>query len=93
MWWPSSCELSLSITPSQIWSMLALTGTTEVRREDIQRLFITIHYLSPPSVTDVWVAGHQLVKDEKVIGMNEAALLRKAQQWGEKIKATKLATN
>jgi hypothetical protein len=45
------------------------------------------------SVTDVWVAGKQLVKDEKMIGMNEDALLRKAQQWGEKIKTSRPPAN
>ncbi len=45
------------------------------------------------SVTDVWVAGKQLVKDEKMIGMNEDVLLRKAQQWGEKIKTSRPPAN
>lgn len=45
------------------------------------------------SVTDVWVSGKQLVKDEKVVGMNEDALLRKAKLWGDKIKTVRPENN
>ncbi len=41
------------------------------------------------SVTDVWVAGEQLLKDMQLVKVDEAAIMRKAQQWGEKIKTTR----
>ena len=38
-------------------------------------------------VTDVWVAGKQLVAGKKLVTMDEAALKVKALEWGAKIKA------
>ncbi|HLA75562.1 MAG TPA: TRZ/ATZ family hydrolase, partial [Gammaproteobacteria bacterium] len=36
-------------------------------------------------VTDVWVAGQQLLKDRVLTQMDEHALLAKAREWGNKI--------
>lgn len=36
-------------------------------------------------VTDVWVAGKQLLRNRKLTGMDEGALLRLAKDWGQRI--------
>ena len=36
-------------------------------------------------VTDVWVAGKQLLRDRKLTGMDEAELVKMAKTWGKKI--------
>ncbi len=37
-------------------------------------------------VTDVWVAGKQLLKNRKLTTLDEKELIAKAKSWGEKIK-------
>ncbi|NNG14625.1 MAG: amidohydrolase family protein, partial [Gammaproteobacteria bacterium] len=37
-------------------------------------------------VTDVWIAGKQLLRDGKLTGMDEVALLKMAKSWEERIK-------
>ncbi len=39
-------------------------------------------------VSDVWVAGKQLMKNRQLLTLNEAELKEKAQYWGEKIKTS-----
>ncbi|ELR15271.1 Nethylammeline chlorohydrolase [Acanthamoeba castellanii str. Neff] len=65
----------------------------KLRTEPVYNPITNLVYVGTNSVTDVWVAGKQLVKDEKMIGMNEDVLLRKAQQWGEKIKTSRPPAN
>lgn len=36
-------------------------------------------------VTDVWVAGRQLLRNGKLTGMDEGVLLRLAKEWGQRI--------
>lgn len=45
-----------------------------------------IYSASRSQVTDVWVAGKQLLKNRELTTLNEHELMAKAKQWGEKIK-------
>jgi len=45
------------------------------------------------SVTDVWVAGKPLLRDGKFTAIDEAAIMKKAKGWGDKIKAWKAEVN
>lgn len=38
-------------------------------------------------ISDVWVAGRHLLKDRQLTTLDEAALLRKCQQWNDKIRS------
>ena len=40
-------------------------------------------------VTNVWVAGRELLRDEKLVGVDEAALTEKGNAWASKIQAHK----
>jgi 5-methylthioadenosine/S-adenosylhomocysteine deaminase len=48
-----------------------------------------VYAASRHQVTDVWVAGKQLLKNRKLTTLDEAELKAKAMQWGEKIGKTK----
>lgn len=46
-----------------------------------------VYSSSRQQVTDVWVAGKQLMKNRKLTTLDEQELKAKAKEWGEKIKA------
>lgn len=47
-----------------------------------------VYTSSRQQVTDVWVAGKHLLKNNALTTLDEGAILNKAQQWAEKIYAT-----
>jgi 5-methylthioadenosine/S-adenosylhomocysteine deaminase len=47
-----------------------------------------IYSASRHQVTDVWVAGKQLMKNRMLLTLDEAALKEKAQRWGQLIQQT-----
>lgn len=63
-----------------------------IRLNDIETLpvydpIVQIVYASNrQQVSDVWVAGKQLMKNRELLTLNEAELKEKAQYWGNKIK-------
>ncbi|KAF0192567.1 MAG: N-ethylammeline chlorohydrolase [Gammaproteobacteria bacterium] len=67
---------------------------TAVRLDDIetQPLYDPVSHLvyaaSRQQVTDVWVAGRQLLKNRELLTLDTAAVLAKARQWRERIAAT-----
>lgn len=46
---------------------------------------LIVYAASRHQVTDVWVAGKQLMKNRKLLTMDEKELMTKAQSWGKKI--------
>jgi 5-methylthioadenosine/S-adenosylhomocysteine deaminase len=46
-------------------------------------------YVGTNVVTDVWVAGRPLLRDGKVLGVDERALTEKGNAWGRKIAGLK----
>jgi 5-methylthioadenosine/S-adenosylhomocysteine deaminase len=47
-----------------------------------------VYATSRHQVSDVWVAGRHLLKDRELTTLDSTAIITKAQQWGEKIRAT-----
>lgn len=47
-----------------------------------------VYATSRHQVTDVWVAGQQLLKNRQLLTLDEKELLNKAQTWGNKIKSS-----
>ncbi|MEO8401888.1 MAG: TRZ/ATZ family hydrolase [Gammaproteobacteria bacterium] len=45
-----------------------------------------VYAASRQQVTDVWVAGKQLLKNRKLLTLDEKELIAKAKYWGEKVK-------
>ena len=45
-----------------------------------------VYAASRQQVTDVWVAGKQLMKNRKLLTLDEKELIAKAQYWGQKIR-------
>lgn len=45
-----------------------------------------VYATSRHQVTDVWVAGRQLLRDRKLTGMDELALMEMAKKWGKRIR-------
>jgi 5-methylthioadenosine/S-adenosylhomocysteine deaminase len=45
-------------------------------------------YVGTNVVTNVWVAGKQLLRDGKLVGVDEEALIAKGNVWGERMKVT-----
>lgn len=47
-----------------------------------------VYAASRQQVTDVWVAGKQLMKNRQLLTLDEKELLAKAKQWSDKIRGT-----
>jgi 5-methylthioadenosine/S-adenosylhomocysteine deaminase len=47
-----------------------------------------VYAASRHQVTDTWVAGKQLMRNRKLLTLNENELIAKAKQWSEKIKGS-----
>jgi 5-methylthioadenosine/S-adenosylhomocysteine deaminase len=47
-----------------------------------------VYAASRSQITDVWVAGKQLLKNRQLTTLDEGELIQKAKYWGEKIKQT-----
>lgn len=46
-----------------------------------------VYAVGRESVSDVWVAGKQLLKDRKLLTINEKEIVKKAREWAHKIKS------
>ena len=44
-----------------------------------------LSYIDPADITDVWVAGRQLLNDGKLVGIDEAKLTEMGSEWAKKI--------
>lgn len=79
-------HLTGSLQPGKAADFIAM----DLDQVETQPLYFPISQIvyaaSRNQVTDVWVAGKQLMKDRKLLTLDETELLKKAQAWGSKIK-------
>lgn len=59
----------------------------EVETQPLYHVVSQLVYATPRSqVTDVWVAGKQLLKNRELLTLDKKEIIKKAQVWGKKIK-------
>eukprot|EP01087_Luapelamoeba_hula_P005692 TRINITY_DN1574_c0_g1_i4.p1 TRINITY_DN1574_c0_g1~~TRINITY_DN1574_c0_g1_i4.p1 ORF type:complete len:467 (+),score=61.74 TRINITY_DN1574_c0_g1_i4:1479-2879(+) len=56
-----------------------------MRTEPVYNPITHLVYVGTNSITDSWIAGKAVLKDGKLLHIDEAALQRKAREWGHKI--------
>lgn len=82
-------DITGSITVGK-WADLAcvnlLTLNSQPVYDPVSQLVYTAH---PEQVTDVWVAGRQLVEQHRLVGLDEADILRRSAEWQQRIAARK----
>ncbi len=80
-------DVTGSVTPGK-WADLAcinlLTLNSQPVYDPVSQLVYTAH---PEQVTDVWVAGRQLVEQHRLVGLDEADILQRSAEWRERIAA------
>lgn len=76
-----------SITAGK-WADLACVNLLSLNSQPVydpvSQLVYTAH---PEQVTDVWVAGRQLVEQHRLVGFNEADILQRCAEWQQRIGA------
>lgn len=79
-------HLTGSLTPGKAADFIAI----DLEQIETQPLYHPISQIiyaaSRQQVTDVWVAGRQLLKNRQLLTLDEKELLNKAQTWRKKIK-------
>lgn len=66
----------------------AAIDLNQIETQPLYHLIPQIVYAaSRQQITDVWVAGKQLLKNRELTTVDEKELLKKARYWGEKIKS------
>jgi 5-methylthioadenosine/S-adenosylhomocysteine deaminase len=78
--------LTGSLIPGKAADFIAI-DLNQIETQPLYHPVSQIVYATPRSqVTDVWVAGKQLLKDRQLLTLDEKELLNKAQTWRKKIK-------
>lgn len=76
-----------SLTAGKLADVIAI-NLTEIETQPLYHPASQIVYAaSRNQVTDVWIAGKQVLKDRKLLTLDEKELLNKAQSWRNKIKS------
>lgn len=74
-----------SLTPGKSADFIAV-DMNQIETQPLYHVVSQIIYSTPRNqVTDVWVAGKQLLKNRKLLTLDEGELIEKAQKWAEKI--------
>ncbi len=78
-----------SLKPGKFADMIAI-DLSEVNTQPVYNFISHIVYaLNSRQVTDVWVAGKQLLKNSQFFGLDQTEIIAKAQEWQRKIKDSK----
>lgn len=76
-----------SLTPGKAADFIAI-DLDHIETQPLYHPISQIVYATPRNqVTDVWVAGKQLLKNRQLQGIDEKALIAKAEAWRKKIKS------
>lgn len=76
-----------SLTPGKAADFIAINLDNEIETQPLYHPVSQIVYASSRNqVTDVWVAGKQLMKNRQLTTLDEKALIEKAKLWQEKIR-------
>lgn len=79
-------HLTGSLTPGKAADFIAI-DLGQIETQPLYHPISQIVYSTPRNqVTDVWVAGKQLLKNRQLLTLDEKELLNKAQVWRKKIK-------
>ena len=79
-------HLTGSLTPGKSADFIAI-DLNQIETQPLYHPVSQIVYATPRNqVTDVWVAGKQLLKNRQLLTLDEKELLNKAQTWRKKIK-------
>lgn len=77
-----------SIEPGKQADMCAL-DLNHARTQPVHNVISQIVYAASGSqVTDVWIAGRRVLKDSRMISMDEEAILAKAERWAQRMHKT-----
>ncbi|MBV9576173.1 MAG: amidohydrolase family protein, partial [Gammaproteobacteria bacterium] len=75
-----------SLTPGKMADFIAI-NLEQIETQPLYHPISQIVYAaSRHQVTDVWVAGKQLLKNRQLLTLDEKELINKAQNWRKKIK-------
>ena len=75
-----------SLAPGKAADFIAI-DLDQIETQPLYHPISQIVYATPRhQVTDVWVAGKQLLKNRMLLTLDEKELLNKAQSWRKKIK-------
>src|SRR3990167_6633986 len=79
-------HLAGSLAPGKAADFIAI-NLDEIETQPLYQPISQIVYATPRSqVTDVWVAGKQLLKDRELLTLDKKKLVDKAKSWQKKIK-------
>lgn len=79
-------KLTGSLTPGKACDVIAI-DLDQIETQPLYHPLSQIVYAaSRNQVTDVWIAGKQVLKNRQLTTLDEKELLNKAQSWGKKIK-------
>ena len=80
-------HLTGSLTQGKVADFIAI-NFEEIETQPLYHPISQIVYSTPRNqVTDVWVAGKQLMKDRELLTLNQEELIQRAYQWSKKIKS------
>jgi 5-methylthioadenosine/S-adenosylhomocysteine deaminase len=79
-------EITGSLTPGKSADLTAIDLSGIASQPVYDPVSQIVYTATRDQVTDVWVAGKHLLADRKLTTLDEDALLRKAQEWRNKIK-------